>query len=115
MAELTPRGVLLSVDDLNAAVTLFSGVLGMNVDFSDGDHFAQLSKDGFRISLATAQDHPAPGSTSLMVKADSVRAAMAELSAAGAETVIEASDGRDEVRGVVRVAGGTTLVVYGPA
>lgn len=115
MAELTPRGVLLSVDDLAAALPLFTGVLGMSVDFQDGDHFAQLSKDGFRLSLATAQDHPAPGSTALMVKADRVREAMTQLADAGAEVVTEAADGRDEVRGVVRVDGGTPLVVYGPA
>lgn len=115
MAERTPRGVLVSVDDLDAALQIYQGILGMSVDFRDGAHFAQLSKDGFRISLATADDHPAPGSTALMVKSDHVAEAVGQLAAAGGEVLVVPTEGRDEVRGVVRMPGGAVLVVYGAA
>ncbi|GAB3304858.1 hypothetical protein GCM10027298_23460 [Epidermidibacterium keratini] len=87
----------------------------MSLDFSDGSHFAQLSKDGFRISLATADDHPAPGSTAVMMKSDHVADAVQQLVDAGAEVVSDVAEGRDEVRGVVRTPGGAVLVVYGAA
>lgn len=109
------RGVLLSTDDLDTALSFYTDTLGFSLSFRDGDRYASLDAGGTNVALAATHDHPSPGDTVLTLKVARVQPAVDELAAGGAEVLVAPTDGAHEVRALIRAPGGAGLIsVYGP-
>ncbi|SHN15185.1 VOC family protein [Cryptosporangium aurantiacum] len=103
---------VLPVDDLLAAVAVYTRLLGVLPTFVDGDRWAQFDLAGHRLALAgrdRAADHPG-----VLLKVDDLRSARAEAVAAGLP-VEEIQTGPHEHRCVVTGPGGWPVVLYSPA
>lgn len=60
MSDHDVRTIILSTDDLDESIRLYTETLG-TTKFRDGSHFAALDGGSVTIALATAIDHPMPG------------------------------------------------------
>jgi hypothetical protein len=104
--SLTP---VLPVDDMGAAVTAWSALLGVSPTFVDGDRWAQFDVGGRRIALAGSdRTSDLPG---VMIKVGDLQAGRAAAEAAGlvAGPLIE---GPHELRLVVTTPGGWPATLY---
>ncbi len=114
MTEFQTRQILLSTDDLDASIKLYTETLGFTLKFRDGAHYAALDGNGITIALATKVDHPIPGKVVVGIKTDDVDAAAAAVEAAGGGIVTAAYDDAHERRAVVYDSDGNGLVFYSP-
>ena len=62
MSDLELRMIMLSTDHLEASIAFYVETLGMKLKFRDGDRFAAIDAGPITLALATADDHPVPGS-----------------------------------------------------
>lgn len=114
MTDFATRQILLSTDDLDASIKLYTETLGFTLKFRDGAHYAALDGNGITIALATKVDHPIPGQVVVGIKTDDVDAAAAAIEAAGGGIVTAAYDDAHERRAVVYDSDGNGLVFYSP-
>jgi predicted enzyme related to lactoylglutathione lyase len=110
----TLRGVMLPVEDLDAALRFYSDTLGWTLRFRDGDRYASLDAGGTNIALAAPVEQPAEGRPALLVKVRDVPRAVAALSDAGVDILLSPVNGPDEVRAAVRDAAGNIISLYAP-
>lgn len=108
------RQVLLSTDDLDASIALWTETLGFTLKFRDGSHYAALDGGSVTIALATSIDHPMPGKVVVGIKTDDVDGAAAAMEAMGGAIVKAAYDDAHERRAVVYDDQGNPVVFYSP-
>ena len=87
MSEHEVRMVVLSTDDLDESIRLYSETLGMPLKFRDGAHFAALHGGAITLALATAADHPTHGQVVVGIKTADVDAAAKAVDASGGRIV----------------------------
>ncbi|MEV4184754.1 VOC family protein [Streptosporangium canum] len=104
--------ILIPVDDLDKAIALYSGALGLAVRFRDGDRFAALDGGGATVALVAAGERVTGDATAPSYKVGDVAAAVRELTGAGAEVVREPETGPHEIRAVLRDPSGNVFVLY---
>lgn len=103
---------VIPVDALEEAVGWWSGVLGVEPTFVDGDRWAQFDLGGTRLSLAgsdRADDRPG-----VLVKVDDLDATRTALVAAG-HVVGAIEAGPHERRCTVEGGDGVSVTLYAPA
>jgi hypothetical protein len=102
---------VLPVDDMAAAVAVWSGVLGVQPTFVDGAAWAQFDVAGKRIALAgTDRTSDKAG---VMLKVDDLAAARAAAVGQGLAAG-EIREGAHELRCTVTGPGGWPIVLYAP-
>jgi catechol 2,3-dioxygenase-like lactoylglutathione lyase family enzyme len=99
------------VPDLDAAVTFWTAVLGVEPTFVDGDRWAQFDLDGRRLALAGADR--ASEQAGVMVKVDDLDRAAEALAALGV-ALGPPEQGPHEIRRLATAPGGWSLVLYAP-
>jgi predicted enzyme related to lactoylglutathione lyase len=104
--------ILIPVDDLDKAIALYSGALGLAVRFRDGDRFAALDGGGATVALVAAGERVTGEVTAPSYKVGDVARAVRELTGAGAEVVREPETGPHEIRAVLRDPSGNVFVLY---
>ncbi|MGB9224121.1 VOC family protein [Mycobacterium sp.] len=114
MSEHEAKMVILSTDDLDESIRLYSETLGMPLKFRDGAHFAALDGGPITVALATAVDHPMPGQVVVGIKTTDVDAAARAVEASGGGIVKGPYDDAHERRVVVYDNKGNGLVFYSP-
>src|SRR5699024_1913829 len=102
MRDRDVRMIILSTDDLDASIRFYHEVLGFELKFRDGAHFAALDGGSVTLALATSVDHPMPGQVVVGIKTDDVD---------GAAKAIEDNDGHI-VTGPYNDAHERRVVVY---
>ena len=103
---------VVPVDDLPAAVSWWTHVLGVEATFVDGDRWAQFDLGATRLSLAgTDRSDDRAG---ILVKVTDVEASRAELAGSGME-VGAIERGPHELRCVIEGPGGVSVTLYSPA
>ncbi|MCR6032522.1 VOC family protein [Nocardioides sp. zg-579] len=107
------RQVILSTEDLDASIRFYES-LGYTLRFRDGERYAALDGGAVTLALATASDHPLPGSVVVGIKTEDVDTAARAVEAAGGQVVQGPADGAHERRAVVRDSQGNGLVFYSP-
>lgn len=108
MASLSITTVL-PVSDMEAAVSEWSTVLGVDPTFVDGDRWAQFDVGGTRLALAGADRES--GDAGVLVKVDDVAAHVDTLRASDLD-VEGPTSGAHEQRAVIRHADGTLTTLY---
>jgi lactoylglutathione lyase len=103
-----------STDDLDASIRFYTETLGMSLKFRDGAHYAALDGGSITVALATAVDHPMPGTVVVGIKTADVDAAAAAIEANGGAVVKGPYDDAHERRAVVYDHKGNGLVFYSP-
>ena len=102
-------GFVLPVDDIAAAATFLTSLLGTAPTFVDGDRWAQFDLGPVRLSLSgTDRVADSPG---IMVKVADLDGACAALAAGGASPGPIAT-GAHERRAVAKGPGGWPVVLY---
>ncbi|CCH74102.1 conserved hypothetical protein [Nostocoides australiense Ben110] len=114
MADFDARMIILSTENLDESIRLYSEVLGMPLKFRDGDHFAALDGGSVTVALATAIDHPLPGQVVVGIKTPDVEAAAKAVEDAGGGIAKAAYDDAHERRSVVYDHFGNGIVFYSP-
>ncbi len=114
MSEYDVRMVILTTEDLDESIRLYTETLGMTLKFRDGSHFAALDGGSITIALATAIDHPMPGKVVVGLDADDVDAAAKAVEDSGGAIVTGPYDDAHERRAVVYDNQGNGLVFYRP-
>ncbi|MQA77200.1 MAG: VOC family protein [Streptosporangiales bacterium] len=107
------RGIVLSVEDMDAECAFYEKVLGLTVRFRDGDRWAAFDTDGISFGLAGAEER-LPDRAALSVKTVDVDAAVDRAVEAGATVAVPAADGGHERRAAVRDPAGQLVVFYSP-
>ena len=105
---LTP---VLPVDDMKAAVAVWSGLLGAQPTFVDGEGWAQFDVAGKRIALAGADR--TSDKAGLMIKVGDLGAAREAALAQGLD-VTAITEGAHELRCTLTAPGGWPVVLYSP-
>ncbi|MBX5466922.1 MAG: VOC family protein [Firmicutes bacterium] len=79
------KNAFLAVADVGAAVRFYQGVLGLPLQFQDGDRWAQFKVDGFTWALAAPSEaEAAPGSNAVLtLEVEDLDAAVERLRGAG--------------------------------
>ncbi|HZR35593.1 MAG TPA: VOC family protein [Nevskia sp.] len=102
--------MLCPVEDLDAAVAFYHDVLGLPVKFRDGGRYCALDAGGYTLGLAAREerivDNAAPA-----FHVEDLDAAVAAMLASGASMVRPPERGPHELRAVLRVPGGNTVVL----
>jgi lactoylglutathione lyase len=114
MSDYDVRMVVLSTDDLDGSIQFYTETLGMPLKFRDGAHYAALDGGSITLALATAVDHPMPGTVVVGIKTADVDAAAAAIEANGGALVKGPYDDAHERRAVVYDHKGNGLVFYSP-
>jgi lactoylglutathione lyase len=114
MSDYDVRMVILSTDDLDESIRLYTETLGMKLKFRDGSHYAALDGGSITVALATAVDHPIPGQVVVGIKTADVDAAAKAIEANGGGIVKGPYDDAHERRAVVYDHMGNGLVFYSP-
>jgi lactoylglutathione lyase len=83
LSEHEVKMIILSTDDLDESIRLYSETLGMALKFRDGAHFAALDGGPVTLALATDVDHPIPGQVVVGIKTADVDAAAKAVEASG--------------------------------
>src|ERR1700740_1804159 len=112
MSEHEVKMIILSTDDLDESIRFFSETLGMPLKFRDGAHFAALDGGSVTLALATAVDHPLPGTVVVGIKTADVDAAAKAIEESGGAIVKGPYDDAHERRVVVYDNKGNGLVFY---
>ncbi len=102
---------VLPVDDLPAAVAVWSALLGVEPTFVDGERWAQFDVAGRRLALAGSDR--VSNVAGVMIKVGDLEAARAAAAGQGL-TVGEPQVGPHEVRCVVMTPGGWPAIFYQP-
>ena len=105
---------MLSTDDLDESIRLYTETLGMSLKFRDGAHYAALDGGPVTLALATAVDHPMPGQVVVGIKTADVDAAVETIEANGGAIVKGPYDDAHERRAVVYDNKGNGLAFYKP-
>lgn len=105
------RGVVLSVDDMDAECSFYEELFGTRATFRDGDRWAAFDVNGVSVGLAGAEER-LPGRMALSVKVLDVDASVDRAVRVGATVAVPAADGPHERRAVVRDPGGRVIVFY---
>lgn len=108
------RMIVLSTDNLDESIKVYSETLGMPLKFRDGAHFAALDGGSLTLALATAVDHPIHGQVVVGIKTDDVDAAAKAVEESGGGIVKGPYDDAHERRAVVYDNKGNGLVFYKP-
>ena len=102
--------MLCPVQDLDAAVAFYRDVLGLPVKFRDGERYCALDAGGYTLGLAAREerivDDAAPA-----FHVEDMDAALETMLRSGAEVVRPVERGPHELRAVLRVPGGNTVVL----
>jgi catechol 2,3-dioxygenase-like lactoylglutathione lyase family enzyme len=106
--------VVLSTDDLDESIRFYTEILGMTVKFRDGSHFAALDGGSVTLALATAVDHPVPGTVVVGIRTSDVDAAALAVEEAGGSILKAPYNDAHERRAVVYDIKGNGLVFYSP-
>ena len=114
MSDHDVRMIILSTDDLDESIRLYTETLGMALKFRDGSHFAALDGGSVTIALATAIDHPMPGKVVVGIKTSDVDAAAKAVEDSGGAIATAPYDDAHERRAVVYDNQGNGLVFYCP-
>lgn len=104
--------IFLSTENIDDSVTFYTEVLGFELKFRDGTHFAALDSGPVTLALATAVDHPIPGKVVVGIRSDDPDRDAALVDANGGAVVQEAHDDAHERRAVVYDNEGNGLVFY---
>jgi len=112
MADAQVRMVILSTDDIEASIKLYTETLGFSLKFRDGSHYAALDGGGLTLALATSIDHPIPGQVVVGIKVDDVDAAAKALEDAGGAIARAPYDDAHERRAVCYDSQGNGIVFY---
>src|SRR4051794_21537336 len=107
----TVRAIVLAADDVGKAAAFFGEHLGLDLQFQDGERWAQLAVGGISIALAGQGEQP-DGGAAINVKVADVEAAVERAVAAGAELVKPATRGEHEVSAELRAPGGPLFYLY---
>jgi len=102
---------VLPVDDIKAAVAVWSGLLGVQPTFVDGEAWAQFDVAGKRIALAGADR--VSDMAGLMIKVGDLEAAREAAIRQGLETG-PVQEGGHELRCTITAPGGWPVVLYAP-
>jgi hypothetical protein len=109
--EIQGVASVLPVDDMKAAVAAWTGLLGVEPTFVDGEGWAQFDVAGKRIALAgTDRTSDKAG---VMIKVDDLAAARERAIAQGLFAG-PINEGGHELRCTVEGPGGWPVVLYGP-
>ena len=103
--------LLCPVSDLDAALTFYRDILGLTVKFRDGDRYCAIDAGGCTLGL-TAQEERVAAEAAPAFRVDDIEQSLATLLAAGASLARPVEQGPHETRAVLRVPGGTTVVLY---
>lgn len=114
MSNPEVKMIILSTDDLDESIRFYNEILGMEVKFRDGTHFAALDGGGVTLALATAVDHPIPGQVVVGIKTSDVDAAAKAIEANGGGIVKGPYNDAHERRVVVYDNKGNGVVFYSP-
>lgn len=114
MSDHEVRMIVLSTDDLDESIKLYTETLGMKLKFRDGAHFAAIDGGGVTLALATAVDHPMPGQVVVGIKTADVDGAAKAVEEAGGGIVKPAYNDAHERRAVVYDNKGNGIVFYSP-
>ncbi|MEZ5209936.1 MULTISPECIES: VOC family protein [unclassified Gordonia (in: high G+C Gram-positive bacteria)] len=114
MTEFQTRQILLSTENLDESIKLYTETLGFTLKFRDGAHYAALDGNGITVALATKVDHPIPGQVVVGIKTDDVDGAAKAIEEAGGGIVTAPYDDAHERRAVVYDKDGNGLVFYSP-
>jgi predicted enzyme related to lactoylglutathione lyase len=107
----TVRSVVLAADDVTEAARFFGETLGLELQFQDGDRWAQLSAGGISIALAGRDERP-EGGVAVNVKVADLESAVARAVEAGALLVKPATRGEHEISAALRAPGGPLIYLY---
>ena len=102
---------VLPVDDIKAAVAVWSGLLGVEPTFVDGEAWAQFDVAGKRIALAGTDR--VSDKAGLMIKVGDLEAAREAAVRHGLEAG-PVQEGGHELRCTITVPGGWPVVLYAP-
>lgn len=114
MADYDVRMIILTTENLDESIHLYTEVLGLPLKFRDGDHFAAIDGGSVTIALATEIDHPIPGQVVVGIKTSDVDGAAKAVEDGGGGLVKAAYDDAHERRAVVYDHFGNGLVFYSP-
>jgi predicted enzyme related to lactoylglutathione lyase len=105
------RQIVHPVDDIQAAVAIYSAAFGLPIRFVDGDRYAAL--DGGPATLALAADtENITNIAAAAFKVDDVDAFVERLIAAGGQVIEPPADGPHERRVVVSDPWGNRVIAY---
>ena len=107
---MTPAGLLIPTDDMEATLTQFCDVLGLKVKFRDGDRYCALDFAGQTLGLVSGEEKIVT-SPALVFRVDDLPIAVANLTLGGAITLLPPHDGPHETRAVMRTVGGVDVVL----
>ena len=116
MAKVEKVGMVMHpVEDLDRALALYEGVLGLTIKFRDGDRFCALDGGGVTIALGAGDEGKATkGRVAVAYKVDDVEAVAAMLQKAGAELVHGPALGPGEVHAAFSDLDGNVFSIYSP-
>lgn len=107
------RQILLPTPDIDAALALYEGVLGLELKLRDGDRYAALRAGETTLALVGPDDRDPAAGVAPALRVASVDALAEKLRAAGWE-VDGPHDGGHERRLELRDPSGNPLVLYAP-
>lgn len=114
MPDYTVRMVVLSTENLDESIEFYTKTFGFELQFRDGNHFAQLDGGAITIALANSIDHPIHGSVVVSIKTDDVDAATKAVEDNGGAIVKAAYNSGHDRRAVVYDNMGNGIVFYTP-
>jgi predicted enzyme related to lactoylglutathione lyase len=109
----TPRGVTLTVEDLDRACRFCESVLGATQRFRDADRYASYDLRGTTIALATREEQPF-ADISVSIKVEDLETVVAQVRDAGANVVVEPRRGGHEVSAAIAAPDGQVFLLYQP-
>jgi predicted enzyme related to lactoylglutathione lyase len=107
---MTPNGLLMPTDDMDAAVAFLGGTLGLKPKFRDGDRYCAFEFGGLTLGVVSGEEKVV-SAMALVLRVEDVAAETARLTAAGARVVRPPKEGPHEVRAVLRGADGGEIVL----
>jgi predicted enzyme related to lactoylglutathione lyase len=109
----TVRQVIVSVDDVDAAVSHYRDELGLPLQFQDGTRWAAFSLGELTLALAGPGEHPTDGiEIALGIKVANLAAAIDALRMGGGDLLAGPLAGEHERRATCRDRFGTLVTLY---
>ena len=102
--------MLCPVQDLDAAVAFYRDVLGLPVKFRNGARYCALDAGGYTLGLAAREERIVEAAAPAFHVED-IEATLAMMFKSGASVVRPLERGPHELRAVLRVPGGNTVVI----
>ena len=111
--QLLDRGglVMVPVDDITAAIAFYQQLLGLSLQFRDGERFCLLTGNGLTLGLAAHQEKNTVA-VAAALKVENTESAVAWLQQAGAMMVSDVERGPHENRAVLLDPFGNELVIF---